>query len=220
MLTKLQRLVVGAGLAVSLCLPAHALLITEIHADPQASIAGDANQDGTRHFSDDEFVELINTASVALDLSGWSIHDAFAPRHYFADALTLAAGQALLVFGGGSPTGDFGGALVQVASEGSLGLNNSGDTVSVYDELNQLVASYSYGPEANSDQSIARNLASPFAALTLHSSLSLSALPFSPGTDISGQPYALAASMPIPEPSSWYLLAIGTALLLRKQLAS
>ena len=34
---------------------------------------------------------------------------------------------------GGAPTGSFGGATVQVATSGALGLNNGGDSVIIYD---------------------------------------------------------------------------------------
>ena len=35
------------------------IVISEIHADPEATILGDANGDGVRDASDDEFVELL-----------------------------------------------------------------------------------------------------------------------------------------------------------------
>ena len=45
-------------------------IINEIHADPAANAGaetpGDANGDGTRHSSEDEFIELINNTSMAL----------------------------------------------------------------------------------------------------------------------------------------------------------
>ena len=54
-------------------------------------------------------------------------------RHTFPENTLLDGGKAIVVFGGGSPTGDFGGATVQTATGGSLSLNNSGDKVVVND---------------------------------------------------------------------------------------
>ena len=40
--------------------PTSPFVINEIHADPDGTL-GDANNDGTANFSDDEFVEIVNT---------------------------------------------------------------------------------------------------------------------------------------------------------------
>ena len=129
---------VGFGSApVSLLGSAHAglvpaVVLNEIHADPDAS-AGDANGDGVVQSTADEFVEIVNAGPAAVDVSGWTITDAISTRHEFAPGTILPAGCGVVVFGGGSPTGGFGAMLVQVASSGSLGLNNGGDTVTVSD---------------------------------------------------------------------------------------
>ena len=51
------------------------VMISEILADPANGLAGDSNGDGTRSSDDDEFVELFNTSSAAVDLSGWKGRD-------------------------------------------------------------------------------------------------------------------------------------------------
>lgn len=206
MYAKLQRVMLGAGLAVSLCLPAHALLITEIHADPDSSIAGDANKDGISNYRQDEFIELVNTSSVAINLTAWSITDAVTTRHIFTTDTILAAGQTLLLFGGGDPIGDFFGALVGTASSGSLGLNNAGDTVAIYNEALELVTSYSYGIEAGDNQSITRAIATPIAPLLQHASFSPSSPHHSAGYDIS-MPMKLSPNfMAIPTPATLSLM--------------
>ncbi|MHC4093923.1 MAG: lamin tail domain-containing protein, partial [Planctomycetota bacterium] len=101
-----------------------AMLINEIHADPAADLPGDANGDGVRDSSDDEFVEIYNNTGGDLDISGWELADGFGFRHEFPGGTMIAPACAVVVFGGGSPTGAFGGAVVQTASTGSLGLNN------------------------------------------------------------------------------------------------
>jgi hypothetical protein len=63
----------------------------------------------------------------------------------------------MVLFGGGSPSGEFGNGLVQVASSGKLGLNDHGDNVYLYDETLTVVKTLSYAEEAGYDQSITRD---------------------------------------------------------------
>ncbi|HVG30258.1 MAG TPA: lamin tail domain-containing protein, partial [Pyrinomonadaceae bacterium] len=148
------------------------LVINEILADVPpdnagtANVEGDANRDGARNSDDDEFVELFNNSSAALDLSGVVVADSSSNRFTFPAGTTLAAGQAVVIFGGGSPAAHdpvFGGALVFTTS--SLGLNDGGDTVNVKLPSpggDTLIATQSYGgaavgtPAAPADQSLAR----------------------------------------------------------------
>ena len=58
------------------------VIINEIHADPD-STDGDANGDGTRHSSADEFVEIVNNGDSDLDISGWNLSDGVSVRHVF-----------------------------------------------------------------------------------------------------------------------------------------
>jgi len=123
------------------------IVITEIHADPAKGPAGDANGDGVRDPAQDEFVELVNTGPEPLCLAGWTLGDARDPeRHRFPLGRTLAPGAALVVFGGGEPTGAFGGAMVQWAAFGGrLDLTNRGDVVTLRDASGVPVASVSWG---------------------------------------------------------------------------
>ena len=104
------------------------VVINEISADPDSS-AGDANGDGTAHFSEDEFVEIVNVSGADLDISGWTISDAVGVRHMFPAGSVITNGCSVVVFGGGTPTGSFGNSLVQTSSSGQLGLNNGGDSL-------------------------------------------------------------------------------------------
>lgn len=129
------------------------LVINEILADPAGDISGDANGDGTRDGSDDEFVELYNIGSSSLDISGFTIEDGFGLRHTFPASTVVPANSFITVFGGGTPTGISG--LVQVASEGQLGLNNGGDDVIVKNGSGVVVVAYTYA--GATDQSVGRN---------------------------------------------------------------
>jgi hypothetical protein len=77
-----------------------------------------------------EFVELVNSGGVAVDLSGWTIADAVQVRHVFAAGTVLGAGRAIVVFGdtAGIPSGL---SNAVAASSHTLSLSNSGDTVTL-----------------------------------------------------------------------------------------
>ncbi len=94
-----------------------------------ANAAGvDSNCDGVISSSRDEFIELVNVSGVPLDLTGLTISDAILVRHTFA-ALVLPHGQSVVVYGGGTPSCP--DVLGVVATASALGLNNTGDTVTL-----------------------------------------------------------------------------------------
>jgi len=129
------------------------LVINEILADPDGT-NGDANGDGTSDTTEDEFVEIYNTGTSVIDLENFTIEDEVQIRHTFPPGTSLNPNSFITVFGGGSPNGIPG--VSQVASSGSLGLNNSGDTVTIRNGSGTEIISYNYGSEAGNNQSIAR----------------------------------------------------------------
>ena len=131
------------------------IIINEILADPDAT-NGDANGDGIVSTSEDEFVELINNSSNEVDISGWTLSDGVRVRHTFEEGTIVAANGVIVVFSGGTPTGNFGGAIVQIASSGSLALNNDGDSITLNDGTND-IAIYTYSSEGGNNQSLTRN---------------------------------------------------------------
>lgn len=134
------------------------LIFNEIHADPASSIAGDANNDGIRDAAGDEFIEIVNRSLEDVDLSGWTFHDATQMRHTFPDGTIIQPGRALVVFGGGIPTGTFGGTEVQLASDPEgLGLTNTGDQLAIYNLSSEIMAGTTYGSLADNNQSISRD---------------------------------------------------------------
>lgn len=132
------------------------LVINEILADPASGTDGDANGDGTRDGSQDEFVEIYNTGSQSVDLSGFAIEDGFGNRHTFPPGTSLPPSTAVVVFGGGSPSASIPG-VVQTASTGSLGLNNGGDTVTLLSASGGTLTSVSYGGEGGNNESLTRS---------------------------------------------------------------
>ncbi len=120
------------------------VIINEILANVPLGIEGDANGDGVRSYWQDEFVELVNWTNHTVNLGGCTISDSSYTRFTFADPLLIPSGKALVLFGGGEPTGEFGGAITLIASTQSyygLGLNNPGDTVTLRngDEIYDMV---------------------------------------------------------------------------------
>lgn len=172
------------------------LLINEVHADPH-SAQGDANGDGTVSSTQDEFIELVNTTFGDLDISGWELHDGVGLRHAFASGTVVPAREAVVVFSGGTPTGDFGNAaangLVFTASSGALGLNNTGDTVTLYDDQAAVVQTTTYGSEGGNDQSLTRDpdlTNTPFVKHTTASGAG-GGVRFSPGTRADGSAFTV-----------------------------
>ncbi len=163
------------------------LVINEIHADPDSTF-GDANGDGIVDVLEDEFVEIVNITGSSVDIGGWTINDGVRLRHTFSPGTIIADGCSVVVFGGGSPDGDFGYSLVQTASQGTLGLNNDGDTLTLYDPAFTPVLSYTYGIEGGDNQSLTRDpdISGP-DPLVKHSTVPASggAL-YSPGQQVDG----------------------------------
>ena len=164
------------------------ILINEVHYDPANDISGDANGDGVRESQNDEFIEFYNYGS-DLDISGWEVHDLEAERHVFPEGTVVPGGGALVLFGGGTPTGTFGGAIVQTANgfESILNMNNSNDFVTIYDANNNAVLTFDIEPlESAADQSYTRN-PDINGDFVMHSTLTeANGALFSPGTRVDG----------------------------------
>ena len=170
------------------------LLLNEILADPPTDIAGDANGDGIRNAKEDEFLEFVNIEEVPLDISSFQIWDATALRHEIPMGTTVSPNQAYVVFGGGMPTGDFGTAIIQTASTGSLNLLNAGDKIVLKDTTGLTVFAYTYGAEAADNQSITRFPDLSDGAIdTPHSSVGNGAL-FSPGKGVEEEDFSTTVS--------------------------
>ncbi|MCH2134362.1 MAG: lamin tail domain-containing protein [Phycisphaerales bacterium] len=166
------------------------IVINEIQFDPASDISGDANGDGVRDGSQDEFVEIVNKSGADLCLGGGTISDAAGLRHVFPpDTPALGDGCVIVVFGGGDPAtfaADFGDAVIQVASTGFLGLNNGGDTVTLALADGTVLDQHTYDGNGGQDQSITRFPDVYGVDFFDHSVASPGGFLFSPGTTING----------------------------------
>ena len=179
------------------------ILINEVLADPSA-LFGDANGDGVIHTTQDEFVELVNTATSPVSLAGWTLSDLVQVRHVFAPSSSIPGLGFFVVFGGGAPQGF---ANVAVASTKTLALNNTGDTVTLRDAQALLVDAFTYGVEGGMDVSLTR---SPDATGFFVQHTSVNHQRYSPGTTIDGlATLPIADDPPVtPEPSALSLFGL------------
>lgn len=182
------------------------VLINEFLADPPGSAAadtsGDANRDGVRDSSDDEFIELVNTTTRDIDISGYRIltrsTGSDTLRHVFAAGTILRSCSAIVVFGDANTNFNpsdpaFGGAIVVKSSTHSLSLANSGGTITLQDQnaafINLVTYGGSSGLDADNNQSLTRSpdVTGNFAQ---HLAASGGARAFSPGTQVNGAPFS------------------------------
>ncbi|MFY9241477.1 MAG: lamin tail domain-containing protein [Polaribacter sp.] len=161
-------------------------LINEVLYDPASGADGDANGDGTRNANEDEFIEFFNSGP-QIDISGYTVSDESSFRHTFPTGTVLGVNKVLVLFGGGTPTGNFGGALVQTASEGLLNITNSGDIMTMRDTNGNVVVVFdTYPLSGNPDEAYTRSpdLTGDFAQ---HAGIpEANGKLFSPGTKLDG----------------------------------
>ena len=168
----------------------YGFILNEVLYDPPPDNPGDANGDGDRHFDEDEFVEFVNSSATSLDISGYKLYDADrlsvnTPNHEFPANTILNPGQAVVVFGGGTPTGNFGGSLVFAASGQVLNLNNSGDVLTVKNNNDSVLFSFDVTVLSNNPNESYTRFPDLYGNFTQHDSASTGIL-FSPGTRVDG----------------------------------
>ena len=87
----------------------------------------------------EEYVVIVNSGSVAVDLSGWALGDLTSPyRQVFPAGTVLAPGATLKIYDGGTHADGI------PASSGALSLNNDNETVSLVDAHAAIVSALSW----------------------------------------------------------------------------
>ena len=171
------------------------IVLNEVLYDPSNSgLLGDANGDGLYVQDEDEFIELLNTGSQPLDVSGWKIYDASAlssgtPRHVFPAGSVIPSGTALVLFGGGTPTGSFGGAVVQTTTTGAMNLNNAGDLLTITDAQDSVMITFDVAPYSDNPNESYTRSPDITGEFVQHSSVGSGTLLFSPGTRLDGSSF-------------------------------
>jgi len=182
---------------------AEQLQINEILAAPLTTLPdGDSNCDGLADSTDDELVELVNVATQPLDLSNVQLNDSAATPngHRFPAGYVLGPGEDVIVFGGGTSApmpglhpwcaGSLAGARIERANlRGTLGLNNTGDTLTVRAATGAQITQVVYGSVA-AGSSVTRD-PDLTGALSVHTSAVGRAQdrPYTPGTRLTGVPF-------------------------------
>ena len=175
------------------CCQYNSLLLNEVLYDPSNSgLDGDANGDGEYVHNDDEFVELVNVSNSNLDISGYEFYDnanlmSGMPNHIVPPGTVLSPMKAYVVFGGGNPTGDFGGAIVHTASASVLNLNNSSDTLTIKNDIGETIIVFDVEALSNNPNESYSRLPDICGDFIQHNSTSLGL--FSPGTKSNGDPF-------------------------------
>ena len=175
------------------CCKYNSLLLNEVLYDPSNSgLDGDANGDGEYVHNEDEFVELVNVSNSNLDISGYEFYDntnlmSGMPNHVVPPGTILPSMKAYVVFGGGIPTGDFGGAIVHTASASVLNLNNSSDTLTIKNDIGETVIVFDVEALSNNPNESYSRLPDICGDFVQHNSTSLGL--FSPGTKSNGDPF-------------------------------
>lgn len=181
------------------------LVFNEIHAHPTA----DANNNGAVQTVSDEFVEIVNTGSNQLDISDWIFADSGQDRHQIEDHTSLVPNQALVIFGGNTPTGDFGGAEVQVASSGLISLSNSGENIYFKTSAQDTILHVDYDG-GFTGESINLNPDLTGTSYSAHTSVdTVDNSVFSPGTTIFGNPFL--PFVEVTGDAGWRMLAAPTS---------
>lgn len=189
--------------------PAQAfVMISEVLADPPPAPLGDANLDGVVSSSNDEFVEILNFGTSAVDISGWSLSDISSTRHIFPTQTILNAYEFLVVFGGGVP--NLPAIHWQLASAGTLSLNNTNETISLRNHQGNLIDQVSYTTLASRDQSITRFPDGENQSFVLHSTLNdANGRLFSSGTKVDGKPFESTTVPDLPGSITFFCGVLG-----------
>ncbi len=167
------------------------IIMNEVLYDPSNNgLDGDANGDGQYAQNEDEFIEFVNLTTKSVDMSGYKIYDssgltANVPNHVFPDNTIVPSGGCIVVFGGGTPTGTFGGAIVQKSTSGDFNMDNAGDIMTLKDKDGKVMVSFDIEPFSNNPNESYTRFPDLTGDFVQHRSASASRL-FSPGTKIDG----------------------------------
>ena len=177
------------------------IAINELLADPE--VDADVNGDGKADPTEDEFVEFVNVAAYSVDIEGATVWESNldTERHRFGPSSILRPGEAVVLFGGGTPliAADRCFAYPVFNADSSLqyglALNNEGDTLTLKGagEIGN-IASADVDPVVE-DASIVLNPDMTGTSYTHHQYATDSIGAYSPCTKVDGNPF--------PTPTEW-----------------
>ena len=168
------------------------LVINEVLYDPSNSgLDGDANNDGVYDQEDDSFIEFVNTGTTNFDASGYQIWDDTTSgqlRYVIPAGTWVPPNGALVVFGGGTLNGTFGGAvLLKTDSTYGMSLTNSGEVIAIKDANGQTVLTFDSDALSNNPNESYTRFPDLTGAFLQHGDTT--SVLFSPGTMTDGTPF-------------------------------
>ncbi|WP_257894863.1 lamin tail domain-containing protein [Gymnodinialimonas phycosphaerae] len=144
------------------------IVINEILVDPNGAMNFDTDGNGTADAMD-EYVELYNDSSSAIDISGLELRDAGVGNWFtFPPGTILQPGAHAMVMsgvqsGGSLPTGGTDDLFFD-AGRGSPLINNGGDNVILYDPTNDEYIQATFNGDAQDDPTLGAGGYSGFSA--------------------------------------------------------
>lgn len=167
---------------------AERLVLNEFLANVPMGDAGDANEDGVRHYHDDEFVELVNAGDVTIDLTGVALLSDTDVRFVFPE-ICLEPLHAVVVFGGLEPgaTPPQGEGFTSLVSDSWFRYPQGGGRIVVQSANDTTIADHTYGSHPDGSLNLARDLDGD--RYVAHRELADDGALFSPGTCADGRPF-------------------------------
>lgn len=167
----------------------------------------DVNHDQVQSNREDEFVEIVNNESSDIDISNWTISDAKNVSYTFPSGTIISADRAIIVFGGGKPSGNFGGAAI-FTSDG-LSLNNGSDTITLRDQNNNQIDRVDYGTDITPHDGVSLNRNPDGSGDTFsdHDKVTNAKGNYSPGTKVDGTPFGSKHAVGIRGDEGWRMIA-------------
>lgn len=172
------------------------LIFNEILYDPSnVDVAGDANGDGIYSQTEDEFIEIFNNTNLNQNLGGFTLSDLVIASDFVTTRFTFPVGtilppkKSIVVFGGGTLTGTFGGATVlKCTTTAGLSLSNTGEKILLSDPSGKVLQTFdSDALSDNPNESYTRN--PDISGSFIQHSAAVPGKLFSPGTTINGTPF-------------------------------
>lgn len=168
------------------------LVINEVLYDPSNNaLDGDANGDGVYSQEDDAFIEFVNTSATNMDVSGYQLWDdtTSGQLRYVIPANTwVPPGGALVIFGGGTLVGHFGGAIVlKTDSVDGWNPNNSGEVIAFKDNTGKTILTFDSDALSNNPNESYTRFPDVTGAFIQHGDTT--SVLFSPGTRTDGTPF-------------------------------
>lgn len=168
------------------------LVINEVLYDPSNNaLDGDANGDGVYSQEDDAFIEFVNTSSTNMDVSGYQLWDDTTNgrlRYVIPAGTWVPPNGALVIFGGGTLVGNFGGAVVlKTDSADGWNPNNSGEVIVFKDNTGKTILTFDSDALSNNPNESYTRYPDITGAFLQHGDTT--SVLFSPGTMTDGTPF-------------------------------